>query len=424
MWYKSVSTNTSYFKCCRVLAILALGTQALALVSHPHGISSAVADDENHWVATWTSMPQEVEQSNLPPSPSGSGNAMFRDATLRQTLHMSVGASRIRVQLSNTFGGSDLSITGASVALPTGSKIGVNGIDTSTLAGLTFKGSSSVTIPRGQVVYSDAIDFLIEPQSMLTVNLYLQGGQSGNKITGHPGSRTTSWMQSGNHLNASSVTGASTKHWYFVSVVEAWVPTNTTALVILGDSITDGRGSDDDKNNRWTDLLLARMQSNGITNVAVNNQAAGGNAVLSGGLGPTLLSRYKRDGLQQQGVKYVMIFEGVNDIGSGGGNVGDQLITAFKKIIADCKAAGLTTIGATITPFGGNSYSSGAREQARQKVNQWIMAAGNFDHAVDFAGFIGQGSNLKSQFDSGDHLHPSVAGYQEIANKFPLDIFK
>ncbi len=166
------------------------------------------------------------------------------------------------------------------------------------------------------------------------------------------------------------------------------------------------------------------MQANGITNVAVDNQAAGGNAVLSGGLGPYLLSRYKRDGIEQQGVKYVMVFEGVNDIGSGGGNVGDQLINAYKKIITDCKSAGYVTIGATITPFGGNSYSSGPHEQARQKVNQWIMAAGNFDHAVDFASFVGQGTNLKSQFDSGDHLHPSVAGYQEIANKFPLDIFK
>lgn len=175
---------------------------------------------------------------------------MFKDATLRQTLHMSVGASRIRVQFSNTFGGSDLVITAASVALPTGSKIGVNGIDTSALAGLTFKGSSSVTVPRGQVVYSDAIDFAVDPQSMLAVSMYLQAGQSSSRITGHPGSRTTSWMQQGNHVNASTVTGSSTKHWYFVSVVEAWSPKNTTALVILGDSITDGRGSDDDKNNR------------------------------------------------------------------------------------------------------------------------------------------------------------------------------
>ncbi|KAJ9150266.1 SGNH hydrolase [Pleurostoma richardsiae] len=368
-------------------------------------------------------MPQEVEQSNLPPSPFNGGSSMFRDATLRQTLHMSIGADKIRVQFSNTFGGSDLPITAASLALPTGGRIGVNGINTTSVMGLTFNGSSSVTVPRGQVAYSDPINFRIEPQSMLTVTMYSQAGQSSNRITGHPGSRTTSWMQQGNHVNASTVTGSNTKHWYFVSVVEAWAPKNTSALIILGDSITDGRGSDDDKNNRWTDLLLARMQQNGITNVGVNNQAAGGNAVLSGGLGPYLLSRYKRDAIQQQGVKYVLILEGVNDIGSSYGNVADQLISAFKQIIADCKAAGYVTIGATITPFGGNSYSSSAHEQARQTVNQWIMTAGNFDHAVDFSSFIGSGSSLIRQYDSGDHLHPSVAGYQEIADKFPLDIF-
>lgn len=260
------------------LIVLILCAQSLALVANPvQGVARSVAEDDYHWVATWTSMPQEVEQSNLPPSPfvcpgfflpidrefmhlrkisadgdhfQNGGSSMFKDATLRQTLHMSVGASRIRIQFSNTFGGSDLPITGASVALPTGSKIGVNSIDTATLAGLTFKGSSSVTVPRGQVIYSDPIDFTVEPQSMLAVNMYFQAGQSSNRITGHPGSRTTSWMQQGNHVNATTVTGSSTKHWYFVSVVEAWAAKNTTALVILGDSITDGRGSDDDRNNR------------------------------------------------------------------------------------------------------------------------------------------------------------------------------
>ncbi|KAH8885865.1 SGNH hydrolase [Thozetella sp. PMI_491] len=380
-----------------------------------------VADDDFHWVDTWTSMPQEVESSNMPPSPFGGGSSTFKDATLRQTLHLSIGAEKIRIQFSNTFGGSDLPITAASIALPGGTKVGVNSIDTSTLVGLTFKGAASVTIPRGQVVYSDPVNFKAQPQSMLTVTLYTEG-QSGNKITGHPGSRTTSWMGQGNKVNASTVEGSSTKHWYYVSGVEAWAPKDTTALVILGDSITDGRGSDDDKNNRWPDLLLARMQQNGITNIGVNNQAAGGNTVLSGGLGPPLMQRYKRDAITQQGVKYVMIFEGTNDIGNGGS--GDQVINAFKTIIADAKKAGYITIGATITPFGGNSYSSGGHEQARTSVNKWIMTPGNFDHAVDFSAIIGSGTSLNKQYDSGDHLHPSVAGYQEIANKFPLDIFK
>jgi len=167
------------------------------------------------------------------------------------------------------------------------------------------------------------------------------------------------------------------------------------------------------------------MQKSGLTNIGVNNQAAGGNTVLSGGLGPTLLSRYKRDALQQQGVKYVIIFEGVNDIGNGGSDA--ALISAFKQIIADCKAAGLKVFGATITPFGGNSYSSGGHEAARKKVNEWIMTGGAFDATIDFAKLLADPSRqdaLASKYDSGDHLHPSVAGYQHLADSFPLDIFK
>ena len=175
---------------------------------------------------------------------------MFRDATLRQTLHMSIGAERIRIQISNTFGGSALPITAASLAFPTGGAAGVSGIDATTLRGLTFNGSSSVSIPQGQTVYTDPIDVKIAPQSMITVTIYSQAGQSGTSITGHPGSRTTSWMQQGNHVNASTVMGASTAHWYFLNAVEAWAPKSTVALVILGDSITDGRGSTDNQNNR------------------------------------------------------------------------------------------------------------------------------------------------------------------------------
>jgi len=126
---------------------------------------------------------------------------------------MSIGADRIRFQISNTFGTSDLPITAAAIALPTGGKAGVNGIQASPIAGLTFGGAASITIPRGQVAYSDPVDFSVQPQSMLTLTLYLARGQSGNSITGHPGSRTTSWMQQGNHINAASVSASSTKHW-------------------------------------------------------------------------------------------------------------------------------------------------------------------------------------------------------------------
>lgn len=382
-------------------------------------------------------MPQLVEQANLPPAPF-TGAGVFRDATLRQTLHVSIGAERIRILVSNVFGGSALPITAASVALPTGGAAGVSTIDSTTLRGLTFNGgASSVSIPQGQAVYSDPIDIKVAPQSMITVTLYSQAGQSGTSITGHPGSRTTSWMQSGNRVNASSVTGASTAHWYFVNAVEAWAPKSTAALVILGDSITDGRGSIDNMNNRWPDLLLAKMQKENITNLAVVNQAAGGNAVLTGGLGPPLLQRYKRDLLATAGAKYGFIFEGVNDIGSGATSASAQsqisrgLQSAFKTIASDAKAAGITMFGATITPFSGNgqAYSDPTRDAARQTVNKWILAGGDgsFAATIDFAKFLASPSNpaiLAPQYDGGDHLHPNPAGYQAVADQFPLSIFK
>ncbi|RPA79865.1 SGNH hydrolase [Ascobolus immersus RN42] len=389
--------------------------------------------DDNHWVSTWTSMPQLVEPNNLPPAPF-TGGSQFNAATLRQTLHMTLSAPRIRIQISNTFGTTDLPITAASIANPVNNAAGVGSIDTASLKKLTFNGKDSITIPRGTVAYTDPIDFPIKPQQNIAVSLYLASGQSGNQITGHPGSRTTSWMQSGNHINAANVSGGKTVHWYFISVVEAWTPKATSALVILGDSITDGRGSDDDKNNRWPDLLLAKFIKNGITTIAINNQAAGGNCVLSQCLGPSLLSRYKRDALDQQGVKYVMIFEGVNDIGNGGTDsgsqqrIGDQLISAFTQISRDAKAKGLKVFAATITPLG-TGYTGGSREQTRQRVNQWILqqAGGIFDAVIDFDKIVRDPSNaskLARAYDgSGDGLHPNVAGFQAIADAFPLNIF-
>ncbi|KAF2270913.1 SGNH hydrolase [Lojkania enalia] len=394
--------------------------------------------DEYHWVNTWTSMPQLVEPNNMPPWQFSSGGAVMRDATLRQTLHMSVGSPKIKITISNTFGGSDLPISAASVGLPVNGAAGVSSIQASPLAQITVGGKASFTVPRGQVVVSDEIAFEVKPQSMITVSLYSQMGQSGSSITGHPGSRTTSWFTQGNKVNATSFSGTASVHWYFVSGVQVYVPTDTRALMILGDSITDGRGSEDNKNNRWPDLLLAKLQSSNYTNIAVCNQAAGGNAVLTGGLGPTLLTRYKRDAIDQPGVKWVMIFEGVNDIGGGSTSpsiqqsIGDQLISAFTQIVKDAKAAGYITIGATITPFmapspAQQSYSNPNREVTRKRVNKWILESNTFDHVVDFAAMLESNTSvgqLDPRYNSGDYLHPSVAGYQELANSFPLDIFK
>jgi hypothetical protein len=218
------------------LIAVILGSGCLSLPARGTPISLLKALEErqsnaSHWVDTWTSMPQLVETANLPPAPfvgfsllnilggltrlppQTASSSVFNDATVRQTLHMSIGADRIRIQISNTFGGSDLTITAASLGLPAGGKAGVSGIEASPLNGLTFNGADSVTIPKGKVAYTDPIDFTIKPMSMITVTMYLAKGQSGNSITGHPGSRTTSWYQSGNHVNATTMSGSSSQHW-------------------------------------------------------------------------------------------------------------------------------------------------------------------------------------------------------------------
>ena len=184
--------------------------------------------------------------------------------------------------------------------------------------------------------------------------------------------------------------------------------------------------------SRWPDLVLKRLQTSNHTNVAICNQAAGGNTVLSGGLGPTLLTRYKRDAIEQPGVKWVMIFEGVNDIGGGANSagtqtsIGDQLIKAFTQIVADAKKAGFVTIGGTITPFGGNSYQGTEREKTRKRVNKWILESKTFDYTVDLASILASKSNpeqLDAKYNGGDGLHPNVAGYQALADAFPVEIF-
>ncbi|KAI1431090.1 SGNH hydrolase-type esterase domain-containing protein [Xylaria sp. CBS 124048] len=389
-----------------------------------------------HWVATWTSMPQLVEPANLPPAPFNGSTGVFTNATLRQTLHTSIAAERIRIQISNIFGGSPLSIDAMSLAFPTDGLAGVGSIDTSTLRKLTFNGKDSVEIPVGRAIYADPIDVTIGPQTMVTVTLYTEKGQDGFSVTGHPGSRTDSWMSPGNLVNAANVTEASTAHWYFLTAIEAWAPKSTAALVILGDSISDGRESTDNENNRWPDLLLARMQQDGITDLAVVNQAAGGNAVLSGGNGPPLIQRYKRDLLQTAGAKYSILFEGVNDIGPAPSDEAtqsklvDNLESAFKTISSDAKKAGIKMFGATITPFGGEgqAYSSPIRERARQKLNAWILSGGDGSYAasIDFAKVVAGLTNpaaLDSKYDSGDHLHPDPAGYQAMADRISLKLF-
>ncbi|AXI77218.1 SGNH/GDSL hydrolase family protein [Peterkaempfera bronchialis] len=404
----------------------------------PGPIGAAGPREPNaHWVGTWAAMPQLTEPSNMPPAPFTQDSAVMVDTTLRQTVHVSVGGNHIRLRISNAFGGAVLPVTAVSVALPAGGAPGTGAIQAGTAHRLTFQGRSSVSVPAGAQALSDPLDFPLQPDSNLTVTIYLASGQASTSITSHPGSRTTSYMLAGDHLSDTSLAGATTAdHWYFVSGVEVWSKAKTSAAVVLGDSLTDGRGSTTNGNDRWPDQLLKRLKAGPQTAAtALLNQAAGGNRLLNDGLGPNGLARLDRDVLAQSGVDWLLVFEGVNDIGTAEATqaaqrqVAADLIAAYEQIIARAHAQGIRVYGATITPFGGNDYDdpSGYRELARQTVNTWMRTSGRFDSLIDFDRAARDPQNprqLRPTLDVGDHLHFNPVGYQALAEAVPTTLFQ
>lgn len=365
------------------------------------------------WVATWSGAPQLTETANLPP-------ASLSNATLRQVVHVSVGGSQVRVRFSNEFGNGPVTINAAHVAVCNANPVNST-IDTATDRALAFSGSVSVTIAQGQAIWSDALTFALAPMTNLAVTVAF--GSTPSNVTGHPGSRTTSYLQSGSsNVSAGSMSSAlTTDHWYILSGVDAMA--DAKAIAVLGDSITDGRGTTTNGNNRWTDDLVRRLQASGSTKAAMANAGIGGNAVTSGGLGPTGLSRYSRDVLNQSGVRWAIIFEGVNDI--GGGVSASTLTSAYDTLIAQARAKGLRVYGATITPFGSNAYYTPAHETVRQTVNTYIRSA-KFDAFIDFDAAVRDASSpprLQTAYDSGDGLHLNPAGYQKLADTVNLTLF-
>jgi lysophospholipase L1-like esterase len=362
---------------------------------------------------------------------------VFRDSTIRQTVKVSLDVKTIRLQITNVFGGSDLPITAVNVALPSNDTAGISGIKAETATKVTFSGSESFIVPNGAVVFSDPITFSAKAQSIVTVSMYLQNGQTTNSITSHPGSRTTSYFVNGNHIRDADLVGAAhVEHWYFISAIEGYLEKSASAVAIIGDSISDGRGSTNNLNNRWPDRLLARMQENPTTKgIAIVNEAAGGNRILADGLGPNALGRIDRDVVAQSGVKYCIIFEGVNDIGTAATDaatqqtVGDRVIAAYDQMITRLHRFGIPVFGATITPMSGpgQGYSDPTREKTRQRVNEWIRTSGRFDALIDFDKTVRnatQPDQLDEKYNVGDYLHLNPAGYQAFADSIDLSIFK
>ncbi|TLS39597.1 SGNH/GDSL hydrolase family protein [Streptomyces montanus] len=401
------------------------------------GTSGRSGTSGPHWVNTWTAMPQLTEVHNMPPPPFTGEDAVLVDTTLRQTVRVTTGGGRMRLRFSNAFGDTPLPLTAVSVALPLDGRAGVSAIEPGSSRPVTFGGRASATVPVGAQLVSDPLDFGLRPGSNLTVTTYLAEGQASLALTSHPGSRTTSYLQNGDHTRERDLPGATpVDHWYLLSDVEVLSGAGTAAVAVVGDSLTDGRGSTTNANDRWPDQFLDRLRARPRTaDVAVLNQAAGGNRVLNDGLGPNLLARLDRDVLARSGVSWLIVFEGVNDIGTAAATPAAQrrvtadLITAYEQIIVRARAQGIRVYGATLTPLGGNvpyDDPAGHREAARQEVNTWIRTSGRFDAVIDFDRAVrdpADPARLHPDLHTGDWLHLNPAGYRTLALAVPTRLF-
>lgn len=383
----------------------------------PHLSIKDFGYENKKWVGTWATALQLVEEHNMPPTPGLSNN------TLRQIVRVSLGGNQLRIKFSNEYGTSDLVMNSVHLAVSAGG----DAIMPDTGRMLTFEGKQSVTIPAGGTVTSDTLDYCLPKLTDMAITISF--GSTPAALTGHPGSRTTSYIVTGNGVDSISMpTAVATEHWYVIAGIDVIADASCCAVVVLGDSITDGRGSTTNMQNRWTDNLARRLQENAATaGVGMLNLGIGGNTVLSGGIGPNAVDRFDRDVLSQSGVRYLVIFEGVNDIGlSNNMKAAEDLINAYKEFINKAHANNILVYGATILPFGGSQYDNEVNEQTRRRVNDWIRTSGEFDAMIDFDAVLRdteKPTRLKNIYDSGDHLHPNAEAYKSMAEMVGLDLF-
>ena len=380
------------------------------------GVASVSFGQPTKWVGTWSTAPQLVETYNNPPSPGLSNN------TLRQVMRVSIGGDTLQIRFSNEFSTNPVRLNEVHFAVSTGHDT----VDLATDTGIRFNGETGVTIEPNAAVTSDPFPFSLQPRADVAITIYF--GSTSPDVTGHPGSRTTSYLLTGNAASRADFTGSvHTDHWYVINTIDVKAPDSAAAVVIIGNSITDGRGSGTNKQNRWPDEMARRFLENPDTRqVAVLNQGIGGNCVLGSCLGPSALSRFERDVLGQNGVRWLIIFEGINDIGYGGPDVGERLIEAYQQMIHHAHTNGIFVYGATLLPMEGSSYFSTDHEAARQTVNAWIRNGGQFDAVIDMDKALRDPADtlrLLPAADTGDHLHPNETGHRMMAETVDLTLF-
>ena len=363
---------------------------------------------------------------------SGRRRSAAAPHAVRQIIRTSLGGSGVRIRLSNLFGTAPLKIGPVHVAAHANG----SAIQPQTDHAVTFGGKPTVTIAKGADALSDPVTFSVSALEELAVSLYLPVRTGASTVHG-AGDQTAFITPTGDATVAMMFpAGETTSNRFFLTDVEVAASAAACAIVAVGDSITDGGRSTQDHNARWPDALAARLQADpAFRSIAVVNAGISGNRILNDGFGPSALARFDRDALSKPRVRWILLLEGINDIGVADAPVSpdddvaaQQIIDGMKTLIVRAHEKGIKIWGATLTPFGGapRPYLSAAGEAKRRAINAWIRTAGAFDAVVDFEQVTRDPAHpdrLLPAFDSGDHLHPSDAGYKAMAASIDLRLF-
>ncbi|MFJ9583803.1 SGNH/GDSL hydrolase family protein [Streptomyces acidicola] len=388
----------------------------------PH--NSAAPASTGTWVGSWSASPVGGE-----PGTERNGLA---GRSIRNVVHTGTGGTSARVTLSNLYGQQPLTVTHASLAVAATANNPAAAADT--MRRLTFGGNPSVVIPPGRQVLSDVVRVALPPNADVLVTTY--SPTPSGPVTYHPQARQISYTAEGDRTE--DVTGepytTQTMYWRYVTALDVLSNESDGTVVVVGDSLTDGVTSTVNANRRWTDVLSQRLRdtagSADVPRYSVVNQGISGNQVLANGLGrpaenPSGLSRFERDVLGRTGVRVVVIDLGVNDILRNPRQVNpDTIVAGLRKLVARAHARGLPVVGATLMPFQGHRGYRDDREAVRQAVNAQIRAGRVYDAVVDFDQALRDPYNprrLRSDYDSGDHLHPSDKGYARMGDVFDLE---
>ena len=391
----------------------------------------------DHWVGTW-STGYIAAPTSLPNAAPGTFIPGAANVTLRQIVHTSLATSSstplVRVEFTNALGTEPLIIGAAHIALAAPGGATTGDIALASANALTFNGASSITIPAGGEVISDPAALSLPSGSDLVISLYLPAQQI-SLATKHNSSYQTNFVAPGNVVGQRTLASPlSITSWYFLKSVDVKTPADTGAIVAFGDSITDGTYTTVNANQRWPDLLARRLQADKKTRtLAVLNEGIGGNRILHDNSGPNALSRFDREVLALPGVRYLILLEGINDIGNGAklNNpydpvTADDLIAGLSQLAERAHNHGIQVFGATLTPYMGAGYSSPAGDQIRQTLNTWIRTTKVFDGVIDFDKATQNPSapdTFNPAYDHGDHLHPSDAGMKAMADSIDLKLF-